>query len=146
MISSKSAAKRLPARGAPKVASVVFDASALIALLRGEPAADRVAAHIGDGLISAVNLQEVIKALLGRGIPLQIVREMIEALHLDVRPHGEDEAYGAASLHQVTATFGSGLGDRTCMALAIAQRLPVLTADREWTQITVPGLTVVPIR
>ena len=146
MISSKSVAKTLFARVRLKMASVVFDASALIALLRGEPGADRVAAHIGDGLISAVNLQEVIKAMLGRGIPLEIVREMIGALHLDVRPHGEAEAYGAASLHQVTATYGSGLGDRSCMALAIAQRLPALTADRAWTQITVPGLKVLPIR
>lgn len=69
------------------MASVVFDASAVIALLRDEPGADIVAPYIGDGLISAVNLQEVVKALLRRGVPFDAAREMLDALHLDVCPH-----------------------------------------------------------
>lgn len=125
------------------MASVVFDASALIALLRDEPGAEIVARHIGDGLISAVNLQEVVKALLRRGISIDIAREMIDALHLEVRAHGREDAFAAASLHAVTERFGSGLGDRSCMALAIAEKLPALTADREWVRVEVPGLTVV---
>lgn len=125
-----------------KMASVVFDASALIALLRDEPGADLVASYIGDGLISAVNLQELVKALMKRGIPLDIVRNMVEALHLDVRPHGSEDAYAAAALHQATAEFGSGLGDRSCMALAIAENLPALTTDKEWGRISLPGLKV----
>ena len=64
--------------------SVVFDASALLALLRDEAGADAVAAHIGDGIISAVNYQEVIKELIRRGIPLDGAVEMLDALHLDV--------------------------------------------------------------
>lgn len=125
------------------MASVVFDASALIALLRDEPGADAVARHVGDGLISAVNLQEVVKALLRRGIPTDIVREMIDALHLDVRPHAREDAFAAAILHSATERFGSGLGDRSCMALAIAENLPALTADREWLRVAVPGLKVI---
>ena len=124
------------------MASVVFDASAILALLRNEPGADSVAARIGDGLISAVNLQEVVKSLLRRGVTLTIAREMIEALHLDVRPHGADDAFAAAALHKATEAFGSGLGDRSCMALAIAENLPALTADQEWARLSVPGLTV----
>ena len=67
--------------------SVVFDASALLALLRDEAGADAVAAHIGDGIISAVNYQEVIKELIRRGIPLDGAVEMLDALHLDVHSH-----------------------------------------------------------
>ena len=52
------------------MASVVFDASAVLALLRNEPGADVVAQYIGDGLISAVNFQEVLKGLLRRGVPM----------------------------------------------------------------------------
>jgi hypothetical protein len=48
------------------MASVVFDSYAILALLRDEPGAEVVAGYIDDGLISAVNLQEVIKALLLR--------------------------------------------------------------------------------
>ena len=42
------------------MASVVFDASAILSLLRDEPGADVVARHVGDAIISAVNFQEVI--------------------------------------------------------------------------------------
>ena len=128
------------------MAAVVFDASAIIALLRNEPGAEAVAAHIGDGLISAVNLQEVVMSLLRRGAPLDAARTMIEALHLDVRPHSAEDAFSAAALHAATAAFGSGVGDRSCIALAIAENLPALTADKDWSRIAVPGLKVMLVR
>jgi len=80
------------------MASVVFDASALLALLRNEPGADVVAQYIGDGLISAVNFQEVLKALLRRSVPMDAALAILDALHLDVRAHGRDDAIGAAEL------------------------------------------------
>ena len=122
------------------MASIVFDASAILALLRDEPGADVVAQYIGDGLISAVNFQEVIKGLLRREVPIDAALAMLDALHLDVRPHGRDDAIATATLYSATKEFGSGLGDRTCMALAIAEGLPVLTADQEWAKIKLPGL------
>lgn len=122
------------------MASIVFDASAILALLRDEPGANVVGQYIGDGLISAVNLQEVIKGLLRRDVPIEAALAMLDALHLEVRPHGRDDAIAAASLYPVTKEFGSGLGDRTCMALAIAEGLPVVTADQQWARIDVPGL------
>lgn len=122
------------------MASVVFDASAILALLRDEPGGDIVAQYIGDGLISAVNLQEVMKGLLRRDVPIDAALAMLDALHLGVRPHGRDDAIAAAKLYPITKEFGSGLGDRTCMALAIAEGLPVVTADQQWARIDVPGL------
>jgi ribonuclease VapC len=117
------------------MASVVFDSSAILALLRDEPGAELVAGYIGDGLISAVNLQEVIKGLLRRDVPVDAALAM-----LDARSHGRDEAVAAARLYPATKEFGSGLGDRSCMALGIAEGLPVLTADQEWSKIKVRGL------
>ncbi len=122
------------------MASIVFDASAILALLRDEPGANVVAQYICDGLISAVNLQEVIKGLLRRDVPIDAALAMLDALHLEVRPHGRTDAIAAAKLYPVTKEFGSGLGDRTCMALAIAEGLPVITADQQWARIDVPGL------
>jgi PIN domain nuclease of toxin-antitoxin system len=128
------------------MASVVFDASAILALLRDEPGSGVVAGRIGDGLISAVNFQEVVKALLRQNIPLPAALELLEALHLDIRPHGVDDAVAAAALYPATREHGSGMGDRTCMALAISEGLPALTADRAWAKVDVPGLTVLQIR
>lgn len=124
------------------MASMVLDASALIALFRDEPGAEQIAGFIGEGLISAVNLHEVVKALLRRGIPIDATREMIAALHLEVRPHAEEDAYAAASLWQATEKFGSGLGDRSCMALGIAEGLPVMTTDKAWAELQISGLDV----
>jgi ribonuclease VapC len=125
------------------MASVVFDSYAILALLRDEPGAEVVAGDIGDGLISAVNLQEVIKALLRRNVSADAALAMLDALHLGVCAHGRDDAIAAAKLYPATKEFGSGLGDRSCMALGIAEGLPVLTADKEWSKIEVPGLKLV---
>lgn len=124
------------------MARAVLDASAVIALLRDEPGADIVAGYIGEALISAVNLQEVVKTLLLRGIAIGPAREMIDALHLEVRPHQTEDAYAAAALQEITSRFGSGLGDRSCMALAISEGLPCITMDRAWGQLAISGLTV----
>lgn len=124
------------------MASVVFDASAVIALLRDEPGADVIADYAGNALISTVNLQEVIKALLVRGFTIDVARQMIEALHLEIRSHETEDAYAAAGLFDATKAHGRGLGDRTCMALAITEQLPAITTDQVWAKLDIPGLTV----
>lgn len=126
--------------------SVVFDASAILALLRNENGAEIVSSHIGDGLISAVNLQEVVKELVRRGISLNASLEMLDALHLDVRAHDRQGAIAAAALYSETHKHGCGLGDRTCMALAIAEKLPALTADKVWERVEAAGLQVKLVR
>ena len=125
------------------MARAVLDASAVIVLIRGEPGAERVAEYVGDALISTVTLQEVVKALLVRGLALETARTLIDALHLEPRPHQVEDAYAAAALFQATKAKGSGLGDRTCMALAIAQGLPAITTDQEWGELAIPGLSVI---
>ena len=123
--------------------SVVFDASAVVAVLRDEPGANTIAPFCGDGLLSAVNLQEAIKILRGRGFSAKGVAYMIETLDLEIIPHNEIDAYQAAELVQATQQFGSGLGDRTCMALAISKGVPAITTDRAWAKLSIPGLDVI---
>ena len=126
--------------------SVVMDASAVLALVRDEPGADKVIPHVGRAAVSAVNLQEVIKELLLSGLNVATTREILDELRLDVRPHDGDAAYAAAGLHAQTKVFGRGLGDRSCLALAIGLGVPALTADREWKKIKVKGLKLEHIR
>jgi ribonuclease VapC len=128
------------------VASSVLDASAVVAVLRDEPGSSQIAGRCSDGLLSAVNLQEVIKVMFLRGFTASGVKYMVDALQLEIIPHTEDHAYQAAALVPVTAKFGSGLGDRTCMAVAIARGLPAITTDRAWANLSIPGLTVVVAR
>jgi ribonuclease VapC len=128
------------------VATAVLDSSAVIALLRAEPGAERVAGFMADAVISAVNLQEIAKHLIEAGFSADAARETLDALGLDVHPHETEDAYLAASLVEVTRRRGSGLGDRSCMALAIRLRAPALTTDRAWAELALPGLEVVLLR
>ena len=41
---------------------------------------------------------------------------------------------------------GISLGDRACMALALAEGLPVVTAERCWAALAVPELQIELIR
>ena len=126
--------------------SVVLDASAVLALVRDEAGADKVSPHAGRAAISAVNLQEVIKELLLSGLDQPTIRELLDELRLDVRSHDSEAAYAAAGLHAQTREFGRGLGDRSCLALAMQLSVPALTADREWKKVKVKGLKVEHIR
>jgi PIN domain nuclease of toxin-antitoxin system len=128
------------------VSDVVLDASAVLAMLREEPGGDTVADHIGRAAISAVNLQEVAKEMLREGASLETARAVLDELGLDVRPHDAEAAYVAAALYPQTRQYGRGLGDRTCMALGIAMRVPVLTTDREWRNVEVDGLRLEHVR
>lgn len=126
--------------------AVVFDSSAVIALLREEPGADVVAGFLGRAVISAVNLQELAKFLFLRGLTAGATQKLISELRLDIRSYNEADALAAAELIHATRIFGSGLGDRSCMALAISLGVSALTTDREWKKVNIPGLTVHLIR
>lgn len=126
--------------------SVVLDASAVLALVRDEFGADKVAPHVGRAAISAVNLQEVVKELLLSGLDEATARELLDELRLDVRSHDADAAYAAAALHAQTRQYGRGLGDRSCLALAVQLNVPALTADREWKKVKVRNLKLEHIR
>jgi len=123
-----------------------MDASAVLALVRDEPGADKVTPHVGRAAISAVNLQEVIKELMLSGLNAATVREILDELRLDVRSHDVQAAYAAAELHTHTKEFGRGFGDRSCLALAIQLGVPALTADREWKKVKFRGLKLEHIR
>ena len=128
------------------MSDAVLDASALLALLRGEPGAEKVAAVIGTAVISAVNYHEVAKEMIREGATIEATRAALEELNLDVRPHDRDAAYAGAALYEHTSQYGRGLGDRTCIALGVQLGVPVLTADREWKRVQIEGLTLEHIR
>lgn len=124
----------------------MLDASAILAVLRKEPGADRVLVHVGNAIVSAVNLQEAVKELTLEGIPLAVAREMLGELRLGVVSHDADAAYAAGALASQTKRYGRGLGDRSCMALGIALGATVVTADREWRKVEIEGLTLEHVR
>ena len=81
--------------------------------------------------------------MIEAGLLLENVRRIIGELKLDVRSHDIEDAYLAAWLAPATRRFGKGLGDRSCMALAIKLGVPAITTDRLWAQLDIPGLEVI---
>ena len=126
--------------------TVVLDSSALLALILEEPGRENVAARLGSAVMSAVNVQEVFLKLMGNGVSASVAQSIVEATEIAVLPHDAQAALDAAQLAGATRQLGSGLGDRTCMALGIRLGMPVLTADRAWADIKTDGLFVELIR
>jgi len=123
----------------------VIDASALLALLNAETGADAVAAALPGGVISAVNLSEVIAKLCQAGMPEKAIRQALQPLGLDIVPFDEEQAYEAGLLRTATRDIGVSLGDRACLGLAKSLGVAALTADKAWAGLTV-GVTVKVIR
>jgi PIN domain nuclease of toxin-antitoxin system len=110
----------------------VLDASALMAVINGEPGQEIVAPRLSRAAISAVNLSEVAAKLSERGYPVAKASEFLLAFNLDVRPFDTDQALAAAALRVVTRDRGLSFGDRACLALAASLGGVALTADRAW--------------
>jgi ribonuclease VapC len=114
------------------VAEAVLDASALLAFLRNEPGADKVAAILTRSCISAVYLAETISKMVEHGKPLDEIVYQIERLHIPVIPFDAAQAKMVASLWKATRVAGVSLGDRACLSLALQTSLPALTTERDW--------------
>lgn len=125
---------------------VVLDSSALIAFFKEEPGSDLIESHIAEAAISAVNVQEVAKKMMDAGASEGDVSAAIHKLQLMIFPHDAEDAFLAASLSAATRNHGSGLGDRSCLALAIKFGVPALTTDKAWAKLKIPGLEVVVVR
>ncbi len=125
---------------------VVLDASAVLALLGNEPGAEAVLEALPRATISAVNLCEVVAKLADRGMPAEAIAAALEGLDLDPRPFDVTDAYAAGALRPATRAAGLGFGDRACLALAARLGGTALTADRAWTVLDLPGISVRALR
>ena len=127
--------------------SFVLDASALLALLLGEPGADKVKAALDSSLMGVVNLAEVVSHYAKLGANRQDIEAMLRPLPIRLVPLDFALSYDAGMLRPVTLEGGLSLGDRCCLALAKREGLPALTAERRWPLIAeAAGVTVQLIR
>lgn len=129
------------------MSGVILDASSLLALLRGEEGADRVAEVLVGAAITTVNLCEVIGILARDGFSRSDIRTMLDGLRAERVAFDSDLAFEAGLLLPLTRAAGLSLGDRACLALALQRRAPALTADRAWSRIAdAVGVEVAVIR
>ncbi len=114
----------------------MLDASAVLAYLYGETGADKVEILLENSVISRINSTEVLTKLVQDGLTINEAKETFDKLNLEVTEFSEDQSLKSAELRPLTKHLGLSLGDRCCLALAILENLPAVTADRNWAHLT----------
>ena len=126
---------------------MLYDASALLALILDEDGADVATQHLADGRITSVNLAEVMSTLAMRGATADDFEHLRRELPLDVIDFTADMAEAAALLRSKTRALGLSLGDRACLGAAAVLGISVLSADRAWAKLdSSAGVDVLMIR
>jgi PIN domain nuclease of toxin-antitoxin system len=120
---------------------VILDASAVLAFLFREAGGDLVAPYIHGSHISAVNWSEILGRFARLGLPIETIDRQLQNAGCQVVEFSRQHALLAAELLPVTAHLGLSLGDRSCLALGLESGLPILTADKAWTSLSI-GLDI----
>jgi len=117
---------------------VVFDASAILAVLQQEPGPEKLTDEIRiNAVVSTVNLAEVQSKLVKmRNDPDKAWAAALSAV-IAVEPFTSEQARIAGDLITTTEKYGLSLGDRSCLALAIALKAPVYTTEQLWRNLKV---------
>lgn len=123
----------------------VLDASAVLAVLNGEPGADFVTDRLSESSLSVVNAVEVASKLVDFGMTPAAAREALDLFGLPTIAFDAGLAALAVDLRPLTSVAGLSLADRACLATAIRLDATALTSDKAWSRIT-PGCVVEQIR
>ena len=100
-----------------------------------EPGAEVVAPVLSEGVLSAVNLAEVLSKLTDRGADVRNLTEDLVAAGVLVELMTAADAAQVAELRRIDQGRLLSLGDRCCLALGRRLGLPVMTADRAWSEL-----------
>ena len=118
------------------MSKIVLDASAILAVIIGEPGQEKLPPQLlADSVISTVNLAEVQGKLESLGWTSKEAWEDATGLLSEAVPFDRQQARTAGELLLQTRALGLSLGDRACLALAVALNAPVYTADQTWKKL-----------
>lgn len=112
--------------------TTVLDASAVLAVIFGEPGETRVRRAMAEGAVmSTVNLAEVVARLARIGRSRDEIARVRDSLMAGLAFIDVDESVAVEAGLAIVSTrdHGLSLGDRICLMLAKARGVSVLTAD-----------------
>ena len=115
---------------------VVLDASAILAIIKGEPGIEKLSPQmLASSAASTVNLAEVQTKLVNAGwSPAQAWEDATSPVR-EIISFDSKQARIAGDLALDTKHLGLSLGDRACLALGLELDAPVYTTKRIWKQL-----------
>jgi ribonuclease VapC len=117
---------------------VVLDASALLTILNQEPGAEMLTPELlSAAATSTVNLAEVHGKLVGWGLDPDDAWETTLSPIREAVAFSSEHARLTGDLAAQTRALGLSLGDLACLALGLALKAPVYTADRTWKKLKI---------
>ena len=121
----------------------LLDASALLALIQNEEGAGVVAEVLDNSTIHAVNLVEVARKLVQKGLHAAEATALLSDLHLDVI----EELYEKQAYQMGNPAWQSvSLGDVVCLSTGHFYEHTIVTADRRWLKLDGVRQEIIQIR
>lgn len=118
------------------MSKVVLDASAILAVINAEPGSEKLTPTLlAEAVASTVNLAEVQTKLVSRGWMSDEAWDDATSPVREIFPFDEEHARVAGDLVTQTRRLGLSLGDRACLALGLALKVPVYTAENAWSTL-----------
>jgi ribonuclease VapC len=114
----------------------VLDSSAMLAVINAEPGHEKLTGELlTHAVASTVSLAEVHAKLLSRGWPSDLAWQDANGPINEAIRFEPEHARIAGDLVSATKHLGLSLGDRACLALALALNAPVYTTDKSWKNL-----------
>ena len=114
-----------------------IDSSVILAFVFNEPGGDTVPDLIEGGLMSTVNLAEIVTKCALRNVSDSAALNLLQSFNVEIIAYDEQQAMIAGQLRAKPGRGALSLGDRSCIALALTRNVPALTADRIWADLDV---------
>ncbi len=116
-------------------AGVVLDSSAVLALFLVEDGHERVAEVWSNGVVTSVNLCEIVSRFARIGVPAHEASQKLGVADVQVVDVTRADGELAGSFGPQTRQFGLSLSGRICLSVASRLGMKVLTADRMWGEL-----------
>ena len=115
--------------------TVVFDSSAVLAVVFDERGAGAVTPRRIGSCTSTVTLSECLSKMLDRGFGQEAAQEILHGFGLEVIVFDEVQVWRAGVLRSRYRRRNLSFADCACLALAAETGLPALTGDRLWAEL-----------
>ncbi|MFO0942077.1 MAG: PIN domain-containing protein [Pirellulales bacterium] len=122
----------------------VIDASTVLAVCRQETGMQEARLLMRSGLISAVNLHEVLMKSQSDN-KREHAESIVRLAGLRVVGFDETQARLATDIAEKTRGMNLSLADRACLSLGRSRNLPIVSGDRLWAELDV-GVEVILFR